>query len=87
MDNDKRYVYINNYVDDSENICVLKVDYGKRKVVCNEVINLCAFNVDGECKVNYDKSLAEEAASLMQPYMVAYYDKLTKYFKQVKRNS
>ena len=39
---------------------------------------------DGECKVNYDKSLAEEAASLMQPYMVAYYDKLTKYFKQVK---
>lgn len=84
MDNDKRYVYINNYVDDSENICVLKVDYGKRKVVCNEVINLCAFNVDGECKVNYDKSLAEEAASLMQPYMVAYYDKLTKYFKQVK---
>ena len=85
LSNDEKYVYINNYIDDSNNICVLKVNYGTRKVICNEIINLCSFNQDGHCRIACETELSEEVSSLVQPYMLDYYKKLQGYFEEVKK--
>lgn len=84
LSDDEKYVYINNYVDSSGNTCVLKVNYGTRVVVCNEIINLCSFNQEGLCRIDCETELSENISALLQPYMLKYYSKLVAYFKQVK---
>lgn len=84
LNNDERYVYINNYIGSSGNTCVLKVNYGTRVVVCNEIINLCSFNQEGFCRIDCNTALSESISALLQPYMLNYYSKLVAYFKQVK---
>lgn len=81
---DEKYVYINNYKDSSGNTYVLKINYGTRMVICNEIINLCSFNQDGLCKIDCDAELSEDVSALLQPYMLKYYEKLRAYFVQVK---
>lgn len=73
-----------NYVDSSGNTCVLKVNYGTRVVVCNEIINLCSFNQEGLCRIDCETELSENISALLQPYMLEYHSKLVAYFKQVK---
>lgn len=84
LSDDEKYVYINNYVDSSGNTCVLKVNYGTRVVVCNEIINLCSFNQEGLCRIDCETELSENISALLQPYMLEYHSKLVAYFKQVK---
>ena len=84
LSDDEKYVYINNYVDGSGNTYVLKVNYGSRVVVCNEIINLCSFNQEGHCQIDCEGGLSEDLSALLQPYMLQYYEKLSAYFKQVK---
>ena len=84
LSDDEKYVYINNYVDSSGNTYVLKVNYGTHMVVCNEIINLCSFNQEGACRINYEAELSDDLSALLQPYMLQYYSKLSAYFKQVK---
>lgn len=84
LSDDEKYVYINNYVDSSGNTYVLKVNYGSRVVVCNEIINLCSFNQDGHCRIDCEGELSEDLSALLQPYMLQYFEKLSAYFKQVK---
>lgn len=63
---------------------MLKVNYGSRVVVCNEIINLCSFNQEGHCQIDCEGGLSEDLSALLQPYMLQYYEKLSAYFKQVK---
>lgn len=81
---DEKYVYINNYKDSSGNTCVLKINYGTRMVICNEIINLCSFSQDGLCKIDCGAELSDDISALLQPYMLEYYGKLRAYFVQVK---
>lgn len=84
LSDDEKYVYINNYINESGNTYVMKVNYGARMVVCNEIINLCSFNQDGLCEIDCEAELPEDVSTLLQPYMLEYYKKLRAYFKQVK---
>lgn len=84
LSDDGKYVYINNYVDQLGNTYVLRVSYGIRTVVSNEIINLCSFNQEGFCRIDCTKELPENVSELLQPYMLEYYGKLVDYFKQVK---
>lgn len=84
LSDDGNYVYINNYVDSVGNTCVLKVNYGTRLVVCNEIINLCSFNQEGHCRIDCETDLSEDISALLQPYMLEYHRKLITYFKQLK---
>lgn len=84
LSDDEKYVYINNYADDSGKTYVLKVNYRTRKVICNEIINLCAFNQDGLCRIDCGSDLPEPVSALLQPYMLEYYKKLNAYFNQVR---
>ena len=64
----------------SENSEILQVDYQKRKYIANEILNLCAYNADGICKISLSQELGDEQKRLMPQYMVAYYRTLQKYF-------
>ena len=80
---DSKYVYINNFKDSSGHMNVLKVDYSKRKFISNEVLNLCCFNKNGFCKIDYAADLQEDISQIIQPYMVEYYSDLKGYFSAV----
>ena len=84
LSDDEKYVYINNYADHSGKTYVLKVNYRTRKVICNEIINLCAFNQEGLCRIDCSSELPEPVSELLQPYMLEYYKKLNAYFNQVR---
>lgn len=84
LNDDEKYVYINNYVDSLGDTYVLKVNYGSRVVVCNEIINLCSFNQEGYCRIGCKEKLSEDLSALLQPYMLQYFEKLSAYFEQVK---
>lgn len=49
LDNDQKYVYVSNYLDGEGQTWVLKINYTSRKIISNEILNLCAFNLDGGC--------------------------------------
>ena len=85
LSDDRKYVYINNYMSNDGNVYVLKVNYGTRVVVCNEIINLCSFNQNGYCRIDCSSELPEDVSALLQPYMLEYYKKLIDFFKQLKQ--
>lgn len=69
----------------SENSEILQVDYQKRKYIANEILNLCAYNADGICKISLSQELGDEQKRLMPQYMVDYYRTLQKYFIAAKK--
>ena len=64
----------------SESSEILQVDYQKRKYIANEILNLCAYNADGICKVSLSQELGDEQKRLIPQYMADYYRTLQKYF-------
>lgn len=68
----------------SENSEILQVDYQKRKYIANEILNLCAYNADGICKISLTQELGDEQKKLIPNYMVDYYRTLQNYFKAAK---
>ena len=68
----------------SENSEILQVDYQKRKSIANEILNLCAYNTEGICKISLDQELGDAQKRLMPQYMVDYYRTLQKFFKAAK---
>lgn len=83
LENDEKYVYINNFIKDGTTY-VLKVNYGRRYVISNEIVNLCSFNQEGICKINCNHDLPDKIVMLLQPYMTEYYKKLQEYFRSVR---
>ena len=59
---------------------VLQVEYKKRLYIANEILNLCAFNADGQCKLSLSESLPLAQKNLIPNYMVDYYEMLQKFF-------
>lgn len=63
---------------------VLQVNYQQRNFIANEIINLCAFNADGQCRISLTGNLSEDQTQLMPEYMITYYKDLQAYFSSVK---
>ena len=63
---------------------ILQVNYQQRKFIANEIINLCAFNTDGQCRIPLIAPPSKEQVQLMPGYMITYYTELQKYFSSVK---
>ena len=63
---------------------ILQVDYQKRKYIANEILNLCAYNSDGVCRVSLSQNLNDEQKTLMPRYMIEYYQEIQKYFEAVR---
>lgn len=63
---------------------VLQVNYQQRNFIANEIINLCAFNADGQCRISLTENLSEDQMQLMPEYMITYYKDLQAYFSSVK---
>lgn len=59
---------------------VLQVEYQSRQYIANEILNLCSFNSDGQCKISLSEPLGLPQGYLMPNYMAAYYLKLQKFF-------
>lgn len=68
---------------DAENK-ILQVMYQKRVFVTSEILDLCAFNTDGVCKIHISDSLNPDAICLLPQYMINYYTELQKYFAKIK---
>lgn len=83
LDDDKRYVYVNNYLNSDGKTYTLKIDYAHRDFVSNEILNLCTFNTCGLSCLDYDKPLSSEVQSIIQPYLINYYKNLVAYFKSL----
>ena len=71
--------------DLTEHSKILQVDYQKRQFIANEIINLCSFNVDGQCRISLDSPIESIQRQLMPEYMITYYEQLQKYFCSIKR--
>ena len=63
---------------------ILQVDYTKREFLANEIIDLCAYNTDGNCKISLTQSLNDEQIRLLPQHMIEYYSTLKKYFSSIK---
>ncbi len=75
------YSFRKSIVESSE---ILQVDYQKRKYIANEILNLCAYNSDGVCRVSLSQNLNDEQKTLMPRYMIEYYQEIQKYFEAVR---
>ena len=84
LSNNLDFMMVGNYkANDGEIPGCLKIRYSSRKYINNEIINLCSFNRDGECRIDLESSLSQDAADIMIPYLVIYYSELQKYFKAI----
>lgn len=63
---------------------VLQVEYQRRQYIANEILNLCSFNSDGQCKISLSEPLGLQQEHLMPNYMAAYYLKLQHFFAAAK---
>ena len=63
---------------------VLQVEYQRRQYIANEILNLCCFNSDGQCKISLSAPLGLQQERLMPNYMATYYLKLQQFFSAVK---
>ena len=83
LDDDKRFVYVNNFLNSDGKTYTLKIDYAHRYFISNEILNLCAFNAKGLSQLDYSTPLPKEIQTIVQPYMLEYYEKLVDYFKSL----
>ena len=63
---------------------VLQVEYQSRQYIANEVLNLCSFNSDGQCRISLSAPLGLDQEQLIPNYMTTYYSKLQHFFNSVK---
>lgn len=83
--NDLRSALIYSFRESIDNECkVLQVEYQKRQYIANEILNLCSFNLDGQCRISLSAHLVPEQENLMPEYMPDYYIKLQQFFSAVK---
>lgn len=52
--------------------------------IANEVLNLCSFNSDGQCRISLSAPLGLDQEQLIPNYMTTYYSKLQHFFNSVK---
>lgn len=83
--NDLRSASIYSFRESVDTECkVLQVEYQKRQYIANEILNLCSFNSDGQCRISLSSPLVPEQENIMPEYMAGYYIKLQQFFSAVK---
>ncbi|MCH5324206.1 MAG: hypothetical protein J1E39_03230 [Eubacterium sp.] len=75
------YNFRKSLTDESE---ILQVDYQHREYIAHEIINLCAFNSDGQCKITLSQGLDNIQYKLLPNYMVEYHKRLQQFFSSIK---
>ncbi len=73
------HIWINNFKSNGTT-SALKIDYTHRYFLDNEVVSLCSFNIDGECRICLDEKIPENSLRMLQPYQINYFSDLQKYF-------
>lgn len=63
---------------------VLQVEYQSRQYIANEILNLCSFNSDGQCRISLSEPFGPPQNYLMPNYMATYYIKLQQFFSAAK---
>ena len=63
---------------------VLQVEYQNRQYIANEVLNLCSFNSDGQCRISLSEDLDPYQEQLIPKHMTKYYSQLQQFFNAVK---
>lgn len=83
--NDLRSASIYSFRKEYEADCeILQVEYQRRKYIANEILNLCAFNSDGQCKISISEPFGSQRENLMPKHMADYYVKLQDFFSAVR---
>lgn len=78
------FMMIGNFKEkDEDQLGCLKIRYSSRKFIDNQIINLCTFSDNGQCKINLSSPLSQEAQDIMMPYLTDYYSELQKYFRSI----
>lgn len=75
------YSFRKNYGAECE---VLQVEYQSRQYIANEILNLCSYNPDGQCRISLSEPLGLPQKQLMPEYMAEYYLKLQRFFAAAK---
>ena len=75
------YNFRKSLTDESE---IFQVDYQHREYIANEIINLCAFNSDGQCKISLSQGLDDIQYKLLPNYMIEYHKRLQQFFFSIK---
>ena len=73
------HIWINNFKSGGT-ISALKIDYTHRYFLDNELVSLCSFNINGECRISLNERLPVNSLRMLQPYQISYYSDLQKYF-------
>ena len=74
------HIWINNFKS-SGTTSALRIDYTHRYFLDNELVSLCSFNINGECRISLDERLPDNSLRMLQPYQISYFSDLQKYFK------
>lgn len=79
-DNFSIYNFRKSYEDNSK---ILQVNYRTRHFIDNEVLDLCAFNKNGSCKIPLKQELGDEQKRLLPQHLIDYFHSLQKFFLSV----
>lgn len=83
--NNLNYVMLNNFRKKlQDNPCSLKIDYTKRVFLENEILDLCTYNVNGDCQIDIQEHLHGDTVKIIMPYLLGHYSKLQKYYSSIK---
>lgn len=89
LNNNKKYVYIQNFLDIHGQYQKLKIDVSTPNIYFTElrVLDLCMFNLDGECKLNINKELEPEIINMLYENKNVYFENLQKKYKNIGFNN
>lgn len=89
FNNNKKYVYIQNFIDIHGHNQNLKIDVSTPNVNYAElrVLDLCMFNLDGECKLNIYEKLEPHIINMLYENKDIYFESLQKRYKNLGFNN
>lgn len=87
--NNKKSVYIQNFIDIEGEYQRLKIDISTPNIDFTElrILDLCMFNLDGECKLNVNKELDTDIKNMLNDNKDIYFENLQKKYKNIGFNN
>lgn len=83
--NDLANVWIANYKHSDERTYCMKVDYKHRMFIDGRILDMSAFNADGDCSLDVQNEIDESIKALIQPYLVEHHGQIVLYFDAVQK--
>ncbi|MCM3131272.1 hypothetical protein M3629_00645 [Paenibacillus polysaccharolyticus] len=82
--NNLNYVMINNFKDkeDLSPYC-LQIDYTKRVFIENEILDLSAYNTNGQCRIDLKETLSRDISKIIMPHLIEHYSHLQRYYSSI----